>query len=333
LVPDDTNALNRPLAVVAIGRNEGERLKKCLNSVVNSAEVLVYVDSGSTDGSVEFARSIGAEVLVLDTSIAFTAARARNEGMRRAKACVPDLHWVQFVDGDCEIVEGWLDRAKEFLIATPKAAAVFGRRRERFPDQSVYNRLCDIEWGVAPGEVKYCGGDVMFRYQAIAEQNGYRESLIAGEEPELCVRLRSQGWSIHCIEGEMTKHDAAMTRFSQWWRRTVRCGYAYAEGARLHGRPPERHWVRPLKSALAWGVLLPLVIAIGTTVLGPLFLLGALLYPIQLLRLAVKESGDPRTRLQRAFYLIVGKFAESQGALRHLWHVLTKRQSQLIEYK
>lgn len=328
-----TNLSNMPLAVVAIGRNEGERLRKCLCSVADKADVLVYVDSGSTDGSVDFAKSLGAEVVVLDTSIPFTAARARNEGMRRAQQRIPHLQWIQFVDGDCEIVDGWLERAKEFLTNTPKAAAVFGRRRERFPNQSVYNQLCDIEWSVSPGEVKYCGGDVMFRYSAIAEQNGYREDLIAGEEPELCVRLRAKGWFIHCIEGEMTMHDAAMTRFSQWWRRTVRCGYAYAEGVRLHGRAPERHWVRPLKSALAWGAILPAIIAVGTFILGPTFLLVALLYPIQFLRLASKERGHLQVRCQRAFYLVLGKFAESQGAIRHLVHVLAKRKGQLIEYK
>jgi glycosyltransferase involved in cell wall biosynthesis len=322
-----------PLAVVAIGRNEGERLRRCLQSVVDVADLLVYVDSGSTDGSVEFARSLGAEVVVLDPTLPFTAARARNEGLRRAMERLPNLDRVQFVDGDCEIVQGWLQAATEFLRQNPTAAAVFGRRRERHPEKSVYNRLCDIEWDVQPGEVKYCGGDVMFRREAIAPAGGYREDLIAGEEPELCVRLRAKGWTIHCIPGEMTRHDAAMTRFSQWWRRTVRCGYAYAEGARLHGRPPERHWVRSLKSSLAWGTFLPLVILLAGLLISPWLSLMALLYPLQILRLTLRGPGDLRTRFQRAFYLILGKFPESQGALRHGWHVLTKRRSHLIEYK
>jgi glycosyltransferase involved in cell wall biosynthesis len=43
------------VAVVAIGRNEGDRLKACLRSVVDVAALVVYVDSGSTDDSVAFA--------------------------------------------------------------------------------------------------------------------------------------------------------------------------------------------------------------------------------------------------------------------------------------
>jgi len=322
-----------PLAVVAIGRNEGERLRRCLTSAMNSADLVVYVDSGSTDGSVELAKSLNAKVLVLDTNQPFTAARARNEGLGKAVEEMPQLQWVQFVDGDCEIVPGWLDQAKQFLVSTPAAAAVFGRRRERYPEQSVYNRMCDIEWGVQPGVVKYCGGDVMFRYEAIRGVDGYREDLIAGEEPELCVRLRAKNWTIHCISGEMTKHDAAMMRFSQWWRRTVRCGYAYAEGVRLHGRPPERHWVRPLRSALAWGAALPGIIIAGMLSFGFWFVLLALLYPLQVMRLSLKEKGSWTIRIQSAFYLLLGKFPEAQGALRHWRHVLTKRRSQIIEYK
>lgn len=319
--------------MVAIGRNEGERLRRCLESVVHSAEVVVYVDSGSTDGSVQWAERLGVEVVNLDTTRPFTAARARNEGWRRAIQCVPNLQWIQFVDGDCEIVAGWLESAMRFLKRTPCAAVAFGRRRERHPERSIYNRLCDMEWGVEPGPVKYCGGDAMFRFQAISEVGGYREDLIAGEEPELCVRLRSQGWTIHCIPEEMTRHDAAMFRFSQWWQRTVRSGYAYAEGVRLHGRPPEKHWVRPLKSALAWGVFLPATIILCALTLGYPFILLMFLYPLQVLRLSLKEQGGWPSRFQRAFYLLLGKFPESQGVMRHLRHVLTKRRSPLIEYK
>jgi glycosyltransferase involved in cell wall biosynthesis len=133
--------------VVAIGRNEGERLRRCLESVVVAAERVVYVDSGSTDGSVELARGLGAEVVALDMSRPFTAARARNQGWRRLLEAEPALAYVQFVDGDCEVVAGWLDAGRAFLDAHDDVAAVAGRNRERFPERSIYNLLCDIEWG------------------------------------------------------------------------------------------------------------------------------------------------------------------------------------------
>ena len=269
------------VGVVVIGRNEGERLRRCLESVRRRGPGVVYVDSGSTDGSVALAAGLGATVVELDMRRPFTAARARNEGLRRLQAIAPDLAFVQFVDGDCEMVAGWLPLAERFLEAEPQVAAVCGRRRERFPERSVYNRLCDLEWNTPIGEARACGGDAMMRAEALRQVGGYRDDLIAGEEPELCVRLRAAGWKIWRLDAEMTLHDAAMTRFGQWWRRNVRAGYAYAEGVRLHGAPPERHWVREWRSAWFWGAGLPLAIVLFAAIVGPVALWAFAIYPLQ----------------------------------------------------
>jgi len=318
----------RGLALVAIGRNEGDRLRRCLQSVQGRVECLVYVDSGSTDGSVAMARALGADVVELDMRQPFTAARARNSGVARVRERLPGVRFVQMVDGDCEVAPGWLATARAALEAEPGLAAVLGRRRERFPEASIYNRLCDIEWTIPPGLVKACGGDVMFRAEALAQVGGYRDDLIAGEEPELCIRLRQRGWAIRCLPAEMTRHDAAMTRFGQWWRRTVRAGYAFAEGARLHGAPPERHWVKPLRSALAWSLAPPLLALIATWAWGSIGLLPLLAYPLQVARLALRGEGAAR-----ALFLVLGKFPEAQGALRYARLALLKQRGGLIEYK
>src|SRR5690349_18516545 len=112
--PGNTSPLpDARLGVVAIGRNEGERLRLCLESLIRSATVRgdVYVDSGSTDGSVALAQSLGVDVVHLDLTEKFTAARARNAGWRRLVQLYPDIRYVQFVDGDCEVVEGWLEKS------------------------------------------------------------------------------------------------------------------------------------------------------------------------------------------------------------------------------
>jgi len=101
---------------------------------------------------------------------------------------------------------------------------VCGCCRERFPDRSIFNMLCDIEWDTPVGEANACGGDAMMRADAFGQANGYRDDLIAGEEPEICVRLRAVGWKIWRLGEEMTLHDAVMTRFSQWWNRTKLSG-------------------------------------------------------------------------------------------------------------
>ncbi len=313
---------------MVIGRNEGERLRVCLSSVLPFMKAVVYVDSGSTDGSVAMARNMGAEVISLDMAKPFTAARARNEGFRRLLADHPDIAFIQFVDGDCEVVHGWVDDARRYLETNPDCAVVCGRRRERFPDQSVYNRLCDREWNTPVGDALSCGGDALFRSQSLVQAGGYRDSLIAGEEPELCLRLRRAGWRVHRLPDEMTRHDAAITKWSQWWRRTVRAGHAFAEGAWLHGASPDRHWVRETGRALFWGALLPVLIALLGTLADSRAWLLAVVYPLQWLRLSIRERSPVF-----AFYALAGKFAEAQGVLKFLLSVLSGRTRRIIEYK
>lgn len=318
---------------VAIGRNEGDRLKRCLESLSANATTVVYVDSGSTDGSAQWARDHGAEVIDLDMNLPFTAARARNAGFRQLREIAPDLGRVQFVDGDCELDEGWPERALSFLDAHADVGAVCGRRRERHPHRSIYNWLCEREWDGPTGEVRFCGGDVMMRTNALEAAGGYRDDLIAGEEPELCVRLRAAGWRIWRLDSEMTLHDAAMTRFGQWWRRALRSGYAFAQGAFLHGAPPEKLWVWEAHRAWLWGVWLPLAcLAIGLA-FGPWGWAAWLIYPLQVLRQTMRNSGPPGDRALLALFQLLARFPEGWGQIKFLRDRLLGRQARIIEYK
>lgn len=332
-VSSTASTVGSSVAVVAIGRNEGERLIRCLASVVGTAATVVYVDSGSTDGSVANVRSIGATVVELDMSRGFTAARARNAGFRKVLEVAPDVSYVQFVDGDCEVEPGWIEIARAHLDTVPRVGAVFGRRRERHPERSPFNQLCDIEWDVPPGPVKSCGGDVMIRVAALREVDGYRESMIAGEEPELCVRLRRAGWSIVCLAHPMTIHDAAMTRLGQWWRRVMRSGHAYAEGAALHGAAPEHHSVRECRRILMWGAALPAAILVATALVSPWSALLALAYPAQVVRLALKSRGRTRSPWLVARYTVAGNFPEAVGIMKYRLDRLRGTGGTLIEYK
>jgi GT2 family glycosyltransferase len=314
------------VGAVVIGRNEGERLERCLRSLRGQAGRFVYGDSGSHDGSPERARELGAEPVRLDPGRPFTAARARNEGLARLTGTGPAPEFVQFVDGDCELRPGWVETALEFLEGRPRAAVACGRRRERHPEASLWNRLADAEWDTPVGEAAACGGDALMRTAALAEVGGYNPRLIAGEEPELCLRLRRAGWTVWRLDAEMTLHDAAMTRFGQWWQRCRRAGYTYAEAVAMHpGEAPGR---RRLAGALAWGLVLPLAALAGGLLLSPWWLLLAAAWPLQVLRLARRDR-DP----VRALFLVLGKFPEAQGALTWAWRRLRRSRERLIEYK
>ena len=322
-----------PVGLVAIGRNEGDRLRKCIESVVGQVIKVVYVDSGSTDGSVAMARSHGVAVVELDMTRPFTAARARNEGFRRLREEAPGLDYVQFVDGDCEVVPGWLEKAALFLDEHGDIAVVCGRRRERFPDRSVYNMLCDMEWDTPVGEARNCGGDAMMRAKVLESVGGYRADMIAGEEPELCVRLRSSGWKIWRLGEEMTLHDAAMGRIGQWWKRNKRAGYAYAHGAYLHATPSERHGVKQSRSAWIWGLGIP-VLTIGLILWCSVWGFALLLiYPLQIVRLALRGTRSAHENWWRALFLVLGKFPELAGQINFLYNRLSGKTARLIEYK
>lgn len=324
---------------VVIGRNEGARLLACLRSLKPRVRRLIYVDSGSGDGSVAAARELGSEVVELDMSQPFTAARARNAGLSRltnAPISGPETKndptaptetgFVQLVDGDCEVDPDWIASAHRFLVDHPEVAVVCGRRRERFPEASIYNKLCDDEWNTLVGEAKACGGDALMRLDAVQAVSGYREDLIAGEEPEMCLRLRHKGWKIWRLDHEMTLHDAQMMRFSQWWKRSRRAGHAFAEGAALHGGPPDHHWLQETRRAVIWGLALPgaLLLLGGFT---PWALIGVCLYPAQVLRLS------SRMGLQAACFSVLGKFAEAMGVAEYWWNRWRGQSRGILEYK
>ena len=321
------------VGVVAIGRNEGERLRRCLTSAVREARHLLYVDSGSSDSSIALAQSLGVETLALDPATPFSAARARNEGREWLRQMHREVQYVQFVDGDCELCEGWLAAAAEFLDTHDDAAVVSGRLREKRPEASLFNMLIEFEWDLPTGEVKNCGGIAMMRATAFDAVQGFRTDLIAGEEPELCLRLMRKGWRIWRLDEDMALHDLAIERFSQWWKRGLRGGYAFAEGVALHGAPPERHNVREYRSILLWGLGLPLATLALIVSCGAWGAALLALYPLQVVRLALRGKRSARENWLRGLFLVIGKFPEALGVLRFHARRALGRQARLIDYK
>jgi glycosyltransferase involved in cell wall biosynthesis len=329
------NFFPNQLGVVVIGRNEGERLKNCLQSVQVQARFIAYVDSGSSDGSVEYAISIGVDVVELDMCIPFSAGRARNEGFLWLLKKHPYLKYVQFLDGDCELCDNWLKVAHDYLESNDNYVIVAGRRNEKYPDSSIYNLLCDIEWDTPFGETNACGGDFLARVKGFQQVNGFNPSIIAGEEPELCYRLLKKGWIIFRLNHPMTLHDAAIKHFSQWFKRTVRSGHAYIHRFVIHAHDMKGYCLGKVVKTWFWALLYPLVIFILTFFYSPFFLLLGIAYVIQFLKISIYSHGKHDCLYHTfiyAFFTVLAKWPEFFGQLVFLKRKLLNKDFSIIEY-
>jgi len=337
--------MSERIGIIAIGRNEGERLRLCLASALAGNRPVVYVDSNSSDGSPDMARALGADVVTLDMSLPFSAARARNAGFDRLIQIAPDIQYVQFVDGDCQIVAGWLEQAAATLDNQPQLAVVCGRRRERCPQVSVYNRLADLEWDTPVGPAQSCGGDAMMRVSAFRQVGGYDASVVAGEEPELCQRLREKNWQVLRMGAEMTLHDSAILHVGQWWKRCVRSGYGAMDIATRFARKKDGLYVRQIRRARAWALALPVaVVLIGCIVAA---VAGwrwgivaacalAMPWPLEMLRLALKirkRMTNMRDAMAYGLLLVISRWANVLGQYRYVRDRAGGKTLRLIEYK
>jgi cellulose synthase/poly-beta-1,6-N-acetylglucosamine synthase-like glycosyltransferase len=328
------------LSVVVIGRNEGARLTRCLESVLamdvppgGSVET-VYVDSASTDDSVKRARQLGAKVIEVNPARPCASA-GRNAGWRAALAPV-----VLFLDGDTILQPDFVRRAWQ-LFDDAKAGVVFGDRREIDTAGSIYNRVLDLDWLTPPGEVELCGGDALIRRGVLECVNGYDENLIAGEDAELCSRIRAAGFNIVHIDRPMTGHDLAIHGFSQYWRRSLRTGYAYAEvSARLRGTPLPI-WSREARRNLVRGSLMTAVVA-GAPILSLAIhsIIPAVIMIAIVLMLAARTAhrskwrcADFGTRLLYGLHSQLGHIPILFGQLKYYRNRLSGRSERLIEYK
>ena len=320
--------MNARIGVVAIGRNEGARLAACLDSLQGSGARVVYVDSGSTDDSRAIARAAGARVVELDTSAPFTAARARNAGFAALRRDGPP-EIVQFIDGDCTLEPGWLADAAAALRADPSLGIVTGWRTETAPEATLYNAMAEWEWHRPAGDITACGGDMMLRAALFESLGGFDGAIICSEDEELCLRVRKRGLRVHRLPRIMTRHDIAMTRLGQWWRRAVRAGHGFAEVGDRH----PGHFAAERRRVRIWGMALPGAALAATPFWGAAPLIGLLaLHGLSWARMAWRMRHERRA-LGLAGLLVLSKLPNAQGMLTYRLRRLRGDEMRLIEYR
>jgi len=327
------------VSVVVIGRNEGARLERCLRSVAAMERQgfdteTVYVDSGSSDNSIAIAERLGATTVALKASRP-TAAMGRNAGWRIARG-----ETVLFLDGDTVLDARFvLESLGEFT--DPAVAVIWGHRREMFARQSIYNRVLDLDWVYAPGCTEFCGGDALFRREVLEATGGFDETLIAGEEPELCRRILGLGFKIVHVDRAMTKHDLAITKFSQYWRRATRAGHAFAEVSERFAATANPFWLEDARRnrrralVLLGMVLATLVAGVAFVSVWPIVALVAL-FALLALRTAWRarwKSADTFALLLYGVHSHLQQLPIFVGQLQFRLNRRRGRQAELVEYK
>jgi GT2 family glycosyltransferase len=326
------------VAAVVIGRNEGQRLARCLESIElargTTVNELIYVDSASTDGSPELASQYGATVIVVHPERP-TAAIGRNAGWLHATS-----ELILFLDGDTLLNPDFLPAACHALRQRQSVAAVWGHRREIHPEASVYNRVLDLDWMYPPGLTEFCGGDVLMRRSALLETGGFDETLIAGEEPELCRRLRARGYGILHIDQPMTGHDLQISSWGQYWKRAARAGHAYAEVSQRFKDSEDPLWMVDRRRNLLRGSLWILLFAAAIAASAKFGFLPGALWLALLLMLSLRSAWKARWKGAKPWVLLIYGFhshlQQVPILIGQLQYELSKRRGRrqkLIEYK
>jgi len=313
-------------SVIIIGRNEGERLLRCIESVRAmrggfSPPEIVYVDSASSDGSGDLARKAGARVIELSSDNS-SAAKGRNAGWKTAAG-----EYILFLDGDTILAPDFVEKARD-VFKDPVVAAVAGDRREIFPQKNLFHRACDLEWITPYGERESLGGDALIRRKVLEEIGGYEESLKVGEDPEMFSRIRQKGYKALHLNLPMTGHDLNMLTWGQYWQRAVRSGYAYAEVTdRFPGSVPESWKHVPRRNVFhACLLLIVAVLAAAASFQRKDFLpLGLLFFVflIMVLRRAYKErekTKDIKTLLAYGIHVYLATLPSLWGHAVYFWN-------------
>jgi tetratricopeptide (TPR) repeat protein len=106
------------LSVCMIVKDEERVLGNCLKSIKGLADEIVVIDTGSTDRTVEIARSFGAKVYFFQWCDDFSA--ARNQYLQHATG-----DWILWVDADDVLPERSARRIKRLVKSASKDSAFF----------------------------------------------------------------------------------------------------------------------------------------------------------------------------------------------------------------
>lgn len=187
------------VTVVVIGRNEGGNLPRCFESIQKITRRIVFVDSNSSDRSVEIAQEYGIPVIVALDSNFYSAALGRMVG---ATKCETSL--IQFLDGDMELAPDWMPTAVRFMNDNLKAAVAHGFKRE-FKNENNLEEYT-IKADQKNWRSDYLQGAYLIKREVYQASGGLDPRFPGEEERDLYVRIHDLGHEVWYIHHLMSSH-------------------------------------------------------------------------------------------------------------------------------
>jgi glycosyltransferase involved in cell wall biosynthesis len=200
------------LSVVLISKNQAWNIRRLIESVLEAtssipSKEIILVDSASTDETVDLASRYPLSILRLQPYQRLSPAAGRYIGYKRSEG-----EFVLFLDGDMQLVQGWLAQALHVMRDTPRAGAMMSSRViDLLPSAAIEltalpQKMCTI----APKEVSFAtfaaGGAALYRRSVLEHVGTFNPYLCSDEEPELYLRIRHAGYQILQLDFPIVRH-------------------------------------------------------------------------------------------------------------------------------
>ncbi len=226
------------LSVVIVSYNTADLIGSCLSSLEASRNVsmeIFVVDNASQDDSADIIRDRFPRVKLAVNKENKGFAAANNKVLNQCRG-----HFILFLNPDTTVMADTLEKALDFMrnnthigLAGAKILNPDGTLQEsisfRYPGEK-YTRgdLPRIKGDIAC----VLGAAMLARREIIEAIGGFDEDFfLYGEDEDICLRIRKNGWMIGYIEEAVVIHlggqSERQTLSAEKWRKKVRAEYLF----------------------------------------------------------------------------------------------------------
>jgi len=228
-----TQELSPEVSIVIVTYHSADVIGSCLDSIESAGSVsreVFVVDNASGDGTAELVRTKypSVQLIANDSNRGFSAANNQAIPLCRGR-------YLFFLNPDAELAGGCLETAVRYMDENPriglagtKVVNPDGSMQEtislRYPGQK---HAADELKGLKGSIACVLGASMVARADLIRAIGGFDEDyFLYGEDQELCLRIRQQGFEIGYIGEAVVRHigghsERASASADRWRRKTL----------------------------------------------------------------------------------------------------------------